>query len=166
MNQSPLIGFFTVVVLVALALLFLYLHLRTMRNDAVAYWREILDKLRIRNDMIPNLIGTVRKYSKDSEILVTDLIALRTKSWPHEDPDGHKVDVELRLTQELHKVWQLGHAIPALALDTNFLSLKKDFHDLGREIDEMVDVYNGKVRGFNGRAFFGFKKLQVFEFEG
>ena len=50
-----------------------------------------------------------------------------------------------------------------------------EFHNLGKEIDEMVDVYNKKIRSFNGRAGFvlvqpllglmRLKKFHVFEFE-
>ena len=151
-----------------MAVLFLYLHLRGVRDETVNYWIIILDKMRVRNDMIPNLIETVRRHSKDSEKLLSELMMLRSKSWPLEHADGHKVNLELSLTKELHSVWELAGSVPALNVDTNFLALKKDFRDLGKEIDEMVDVYNGKVRSLNGplvRAL-RFKKLQVFEFEG
>ena len=179
MNQSSfLIAVFSFAILLAMGLLFLYLHLRSVREEAVGYWKIILDKMRIRNDMMPGLIETVRKYTgKDSgeEKLLGELIALRAKSWPMEHATGQKVNVELRLTQELHAVWKLPQRFSALNVDTNFLSLKKDFHDLGKEIDAMVDVYNKKVRGFNGglgllvmRPFLavaGLKKLAIFEFE-
>lgn len=168
MNQSAVIFIFSVVILLAMAALFLYLYLRSVREDAVSYWKIILDKLRVRNDMIPNLIETVRKHSRAEEKLLQELIVLRAKSLPHEHADGHKVNLELSLTKELHSVWELAAKVPSLALDTNFLSLKKEFHDLGREIDEMVDVYNGKVRALNGHlmGILRLKKLQVFEFEG
>jgi len=175
MNQSLLIPIFSFLVLLAIALLFLYLHLRSVRDELMAYWQDILDKLRIRNDMVPNLIENVRKYTKDEEKLFQEMIHLRSKSWPMEEADGHKVNMELTLTQTLHAIWKLPQKVSGLNLDTNFLSLKKDFHDLGKEIDEMVDIYNKKIRGFNGRIGFiavrpftllmGLKKFPVFEFE-
>lgn len=175
MNQSYLIAFFSFLVLLVLALLFLYLHLRSVREELVTYWNSILDKLRIRNDMVPNLIETIRKYTTDEEKLINEMIALRSKSWPMEKADAQKVNVELSLTQALHEVWKLGQKIQALHLDTNFLSLKKDFHDLGQEIDGMTEDYNRRVRSFNKRvgfivirpftAFLKLHRFPVFEFE-
>lgn len=175
MNQSALISVFSVVILLLIGLLFLYLYLWAVRDEIRAYWNLILDKMRIRNDMVPNLIETVRKYSKDEEKLLGSLTALRSKSWPMEAADPQKVNVELSLTDDLRNVWKLPQKIPALNVDTNFLSLKKDFHDLGKEIDDMVEVYNKKIRGFNGRVGFllmrpffmlvGLKKFSMFEFE-
>ena len=168
MNQSALISIFSFLVLLAIAVLFLYLYLRSMRNEAIAFWKMILDKMRVRNDMIPNMIETVRQHSGKAENFLNESILLRSKSWPLEHADGHKVNLELSLTKELHAVWALVESVPALNLDTNFLALKKDFHDLGSDIDAMVDVYNKKVRAFNGPLMKGLrmKRLQVFEFEG
>lgn len=173
MNQTFVIAVFSFLVLLAIAVLFLYLYLKAIHDEVIAYWNSILDKLRIRNDMIPNLIETVRSSVKGEEKLLAEMASLRSKSWPLEDATAEKVNVELNLTDDLHGVWKLSQKFPALNLDTNFLSLKKDFHDLGKEIDEMVDVYNKKIRTFNGRmmivkpllGLMRLKKLQVFEFE-
>ncbi len=175
MNQSAVIAVLSFLVLLGIAVLFLYLHLRAIHDEALSYWKSILDKMRIRNDMVPNLIETVRKYAKGEEKLLNEMILLRSKSWPMEHADGHKANAELTLTQDLHEVWKLPQKFPELNLDTNFLSLKMEFRNLGKEIDEMVDAYNKKIRSFNGRAGFvlvqpllglmRLKKFHVFEFE-
>lgn len=174
-KQSLIIAVFSIVVLFLIAVLFLYLHLKSVRDEIIAYWKSILDKMRIRNDMIPNLIETIRKYTKTEEKILMEMAQLRAKSWPIEQANGQKVNVELTLTNELHGVWKLPQKYPALNVDTNFLSLKKDFHDLGKEIDGMVDVYNKRIRSFNGRvgfilvrpflALMRLKRFPVFEFE-
>ncbi len=167
-SSTLIIGIFSFLILAAIALLFLYLHLKSVRDEIKAYWKTILDKMRIRDDMVPNLIETVRKYTKDEEKILNELTALRAKSWPMEKADGQKVNAELSLTDDLRAVWKLPQKVPALNLDTNFLSLKKDFHDLGKEIDGMVDVYNKKIRSFNGQvgfALMGMNKFPIFEFE-
>ena len=175
MSQSTIIAIFSFLVLVALAGLFLYLHLRGLREDAAAYWEQILDKLRIRNDMVPNLIETVHRYDQADEQLINGLIALRAKSWPIDAVNPAKVDAELTLTENLHLVWQLPQKKPELNHDTNFLSLKKDFSDLGKEIDAMTEEYNQKIRSYNKKVnlvlaknllfLLGLKALPVFEFE-
>jgi len=174
-QQSFLISIFSFIVLVAIAVLFLYLHLKSLQDEIVSYWESVLEKMRIRNDMIPNLIETVRKFAKNEDKLLDGLIQLRAKSWPMEEANGPKASAELSLTNDLHEVWQLPQKIPALNVDTNFLSLKKDFHELGQEIDEMVNVYNQKIRAFNARtgfvllrpffALMRMKRFQIFEFE-
>ena len=175
MNQSAVIAVFSFVILLVIAVLFLYLYFKAVHDEIVAYWNTILDKMRLRDDMVPNLVETLRKHVKGEDDLIEDLIALRSKSWPMNNANGPKVDIELNLTKDLHGAWVFSQKFPSLNLDTNFLSLKKDFHDLGKEIDEMVDVYNKKVRSFNGHAGFmvmkpvlslmKLKKLQIFEFE-
>ncbi len=175
MNQSILIAVFSFVIILAIALLFLYLYLKAVHDEILNYWNTVLDKMRLRNDMVPNLIETVRKYSKNDDKILQEMIQLRSKSWPMADSNSQKVNVELSLTDDLRAIWKLPEKVHGLNLDTNFLSLKKDFHDLGKEIDAMVDVYNKKIRGYNSRVGFllfkpffrlmGLKKFSIFEFE-
>ena len=175
MSQSWIIGIFSFIVLVAIAVLFLYLNVKGLHDEAIGYWRQILDKLRLRDDMVPNLVETIRHHVKNQEKLIDEMAMLRSKSWPMEKPNAQKVDVELNLTEALHSVWNLVQHYSTLNTDTNFLSLKTDFQVIGKEIDEMADVYNDKIRGYNNRIeivflkplfqVLGLKKAPIFEFE-
>jgi LemA protein len=175
MSQSVIIAVFSFLILIVLGALFLYLSFKGAKDDAFFYWRQILEKLRLRDDMIPNLLETIRLYCKNEENLMAEMISLRVKSWPVAEPNAIKVHAELNLSSNLHSIWELSKKYPGLNVDTNFLSLKKDFTDLGKEIDEMGEVYNAKIRSFNRHIgfilwqpfsrLFGLKKLPVFEFE-
>jgi hypothetical protein len=175
LTQSALIGFCSFLILFGMAALFLYFHLKGIHDEVLLCWKGILEKMRLRNDMIPNLVETVRKCTREEEKLLNSLVALKSKSWPLEESNGPKANAELSLSDDLHAVWRLTQKFPQLNLDTNFLALKKDFRDLGKEIDEQVEVYNKKLRAFNKNADLPLigqllaavhlKKFQVFEFE-
>lgn len=176
---------FTVLILLIIGGVFLFFHLRHMREDVVEEWMVVLGKLRLRLDKIPNLVETVRQHaggsgdagggSGDEENLLGRLISLREACWPIDKSDKNKISTEMEISDNINSVWRLIKKYPELQKDTNFLALKMEFREISKEIEESLEKYNGKVRSYNGNIllllafplvrFFGFNKLYIFEFE-
>jgi hypothetical protein len=167
MTESLIVTIVTVVVLVLVLLTFVYFYFRAIREDVMNYWLLLVDKLRVRLDKIPNLIETVRRHVEGKEDLLLELAKARTETWPI---------AELEVTGILHQAWGIAKEHEVLAKNTNFLSLKMEFKEINKEIEDMGEIYNHKIRKFNGKVGFilwrpmlrlmGFKKLPIFEFEG
>ena len=69
--QMILIGVIAVVILVALYAIFVYNHVVTVKVRVDNAFSDILVQLKRRADLIPNLIETVKGYTKhESETLV------------------------------------------------------------------------------------------------
>lgn len=175
MNQSLIIGLSSFVLLVLIAAVFLYLHFKEQKDAAVFEWQKIREKTRLRIDMMPNLIETVRRFKLLDPQVIAEIIALRSETWPIEDITSVKVNKELVLSKHLHKIWEVGMQNTEASKDTNFLSLKNDLTLLGAEIESLEEIYNQKIRNYNKKINFiifrpflqslRLQKMPIFEFE-
>lgn len=175
MQSSILVAIFSVVVLLIMAGTFLFFYMRSIRADIYEYWRELLGKLRLRLDKIPNLIETVKRLQISQDQLLADLVNLRSESWKIAEANKQKVHKELEISNKLGIIWGLRSELPQLNQDTNFLALRMEFKQANKDIEGMLDTYNDRVRRYNKSRrnlfflpfvlLFRFKKLPIFEFE-
>ncbi|HLG25610.1 MAG TPA: LemA family protein [Candidatus Gracilibacteria bacterium] len=175
MPQSFLVAIFSTVFLLLVAGAFLFIYFRSQLHEVDEIWSELLDKLRLRLDKIPNLIETLRAFTTGQDNYFAELIKLRASTWPLEHADKKRVHAELDVSDKLRFAWELQQKFPELGKDTNFLSLHTDFRSVSKEIDSTSHRYNERARRFNRQSGFplikpfllilGFRKLQIFEFE-
>lgn len=173
MTDQVLIVIFAIIIIGLLAGIFLYIYFRGVRDDILEYWNKILDKTRIRLDMFPQLLDSLKRLQAIDETKFQEIIALRAKLWPMEEVSTTKVSTELTLTEFLHDAKEKGKKNSSLLHDTNFLYITQEMTRLGSEIDEMGEEYNMKVRKYNHKillvkpilGFLGLGKLMFFEFE-
>lgn len=150
-------------------------HLRQLRDGVKEQWELIHDEFRLRADILPNLIETVRVYEKDSDDLVEKAIRARALAMKEYFPGAKKIELEYDLSQFINELIALGKKNAGLGHDTNFLELKKEIDDLEKNIDERSKTYNQMARYYNEhRKFpllrpialiFQFGHLNIFEFE-
>jgi len=175
MYSSPLVAFFTIVIVVGMAFTFLFFYVKSKLHDIHKTWHLLLEKLNHRLDKIPTILETMRKYTQDQEKLIQEIIDLRAKSRPMEKIDAEKVQLELDISEKLREVWKLGEKMPELQRDTNFLAFKIELKALETEIEKFLEQYNQKVRSYNKwlqfiplrliLLIFRFPKISIFEFE-
>jgi len=165
-----LIFFFSIVVI----------RLRSMRDEINLDWYNLLDKLQYRQDLVPNLIETVRTFVDKNEMmkyneLINNVIDIREKAARMESPGSEKIVIEHNLSKLIEKVFALGENHEDLRQSTNFLELKKEFSDIRNGIEILVVNYNNKVRKHNRvrkmpynflpAILLGYKKKKIFDFE-
>ncbi len=163
------------VIIVFLWLITGYKHFKYLQG-MIAYRLEQVDELlRKRQNLVPNLIETVRKYTDKQEILMEDLIENRMKAAKQYEAGAKKIEFEIDLTRSINKVVDLGKIHKELSQDTNFLEIRKDINSLETEIENRLKEYNQEVRKYNKNrrkfylmpisGLFGFKVANIFEFE-
>ncbi len=167
MGQSLIIGIFSLLILLILAAGFGFAHLRALQRSAMDFWEHLLKKTRWRMDMLPLLLEIVRSFKVVDEGVIAEMIILRQKCWPLHQPIAEKVNLELSLSQNLHIIWQAAQKNADVNRDVNFLALKKNITGLGHDIEELLELYNNKVRAYNKLVsmIFFIKKMPVLEFE-
>jgi len=175
MIDSVIIIVATVAVLLLMAVSFLFIYFRSIRHELELEWHVVLANLRLRLDMIPNLLETVKQFAPQENKAVDELVKLRSDCWPMERADKSKVHKELSVSTRLRGIRALAKKYPELARDTNFLALGTDFRQVSAEIEKNVENYNNHVRKYNRKVrfilfmpismLFGFPKMTVFEFE-
>lgn len=148
-------------------------YLKHLKKDIAIYWEEIDEFLRKRQDLIPNLIETIRQYIEFSE--TKNLIAARIKAAKEYFPGMEKIEYEHDLSGLINKAISLGKADAELNRDTNFLELKKEIEDIESVLEVKSKIYNEKVRAYNKNidsilmrpvtSMGRFKRADIFEFE-
>lgn len=135
-------------------------HLSEISKIVSGKRENLLDLLRKRCDLVPNLVETVRYNTDEYGTLLEGLIHLRQKAVRVVDIDLKKKEVENDFHKKLEEVINAAWALPELARDTNFLELKTEFDELDIKLVKAVDEYNKSVFLYEkNRDFFVLKPL-------
>lgn len=155
--------------------LFVYFYFISLKFDIDNYWENILEKTRLRLDIIPNLIEILRLFKVGDEKTFFEMVNLRQTVWALRTINHKKVNAELLLSKHLNSLFEIAAKHNAIRMDSVFLFLRKEIQDIGREIEKMSEIYNDSVRIYNKKmsfflikrllVFIGLKTLPVFEFE-
>lgn len=156
------------------------MHIRAMRDDINARWYNLADKLQYRQDLIPNLVETIRLHAPENakteyERIIEEVIQTRSNAGKNSAPGSDKISSEHALSKSTNQLLDLSIGNPELSQNTNFLELKKELKDISHEIETMSSEYNEKVRHHNrsvGKFYnaipaliMRYSKKKIFEFE-
>lgn len=167
-----LLGVLVVVILIVMWAVGVYNNLVALRNRVKDQWAQIDVQLKRRFDLIPNLIETVKGYTKhESETLEAVIKARNTYVTAVTPEDQMKADGEL--TQAISKLFALTESYPDLKANTNFLELQSELTGTEGKIASARQFYNDTVLQYNNKVemvpsniianMFKFKKEAFFE---
>lgn len=175
-NINLLILVSTVVSLLVLWIIVGVRHLKYLKREINEQWELIDERLRKRQNLLPNLIETVRMYVKDQEALLEKMISDRINAAKEYFAGLKKIELEHELSQIIKQVLDLGKVNAELGKDTNFLELRKEIYDIGKDLELKAGKYNGMVRYYNNHrnmmilrplaGVFKFEVMNIFEVEG
>ena len=147
-----------IVVIVLLIAIYagLYNSLIQLRTHAQESWSQIDVQLQRRNDLIPNLISTVKGYSKYEAGTLEKVTKLRTElnSIPDSD-NAKKMEVSNELTGTLRTLFAVAENYPDLKASAEYQKLMEELTNTENKIAYSRQLYNSCVRRFN-------EKLQAF----
>ena len=166
-----------IIVGVVLALLVVYVvgvynGLIRLRNKVDDQASQIDVQLKRRFDLIPNLVETVKGYTKHEKETLEGVIAARNAyNTAGNMEDQLKADGEL--TKAMNKLFALAEAYPDLKANENFTKLQEELSAIEEKIVYSRQFYNDSVLKLNNKiemfpsnivaGIFGFKKRQFFE---
>ena len=119
-------------------------HIRSLRDVINTSWYNLADKLQYRQDLLPNLIETVRLFAPDNKELIDQTIEVRSRAGKKSKAGAEKIVVEHDLSRRISKLIQLNLANKELARNTNFLELKKELSDIRADIENRFLNLNKK----------------------
>lgn len=143
-----------ILALLVLWAIFLFNSLITSRNRVDESWADIEVQLKRRYDLIPNLVNTVKGYTKQESSVLENVTRLRTEAMGANTLQ-EKLKDENMLTGALKSLFAVAEAYPDLKSNQNFMQLQSDLTDTEDKIQAARRFYNGNVRDFN-------TKLQIF----
>ena len=140
-----------VVVLIVLWAISVYNKLIALRNRVKDQWAQIDVQLKRRFDLIPNLVETVKGYTKhESETLEAVIKARNTYVSATLPEDQMKADGEL--TQAISKLFALTESYPELKANTNFQALQQELTETESKIAAARQFYNDTVMVYNNKV--------------
>jgi LemA protein len=170
--MTGLIVVLVIVAVLALVSIGIYNRLVALRQGANQAFADIDVQLKQRQDLIPNLVETVKGYASHERGTLEAVIAARNAAASAQSvPD--KVAAENVLTASLGRLFALSEAYPDLKANQNFLSLQGEISDIENKLAAARRFFNNAVSEFNAAiqqfpavlfaAMFGFKEREFFD---
>ena len=109
----PVIIGIVVVVVIASAIAGIYNNMVTKRNRIDNAWQNIDTQLQRRNDLIPNLVETVKGYAKHEQDTLAAVVNARNAAVSATTPEA-KMEADNVLTGALRQLFAVAEATPTL----------------------------------------------------
>ena len=147
--MSPvLIAVLVLVVLLAVALVGIYNGIIKKRNRCENAWQNIDTQLQRRNDLIPNLVETVKGYAAHENETLEQLTRARAAVGSAATPEA-KMEASNQLSGALGRVFAVAESYPELKANTKFLELQRELEDSENKISYARQSYNDCVMSYN-----------------
>ncbi len=129
-----------------------YNGLVAMRTHVQESWSQIDVQLTRRNDLIPNLLETVKGYSKYEKGIFEQVTKLRSElagvpAGDHQE----KMDVANQLTGALHSLIAVAENYPDLKASTEYSKLMEELTNTENKIAYSRQLYNSTAANMNAK---------------
>ncbi len=114
-----------------------------------AAWAQVENQLQRRNDLIPNLVNTVKGYMEHERETLERVTELRSQ-WANATTREQKIETANSLTNALSRLLLVSENYPQLNANQNFLSLQAQLEGTENRIAVERMRYNNAVKAFNG----------------
>ena len=155
----------------------------TAEEQVNAAWGNLQSEYQRRNDLIPNLVNTVKGYAKQERDVLIEVTearasATRVQLSPEDLDDPAKVrafsEAQARVSAAIIPLQRMQEAYPDLKSNQNFLTLQSQIEGTEnsilvarRDYNEAVQAYNTRIRTFpdaiGAKIFYGAKPKVPFE---
>ena len=155
-----------VVIVLGLGAVASYNRFVSMDVGVKGAWAQVENQLQRRNDLIPNLVETVKGYAAHEQGIFTQVAEARAKL-AGANGVSEKVDAANVLNSALGRLLAIAENYPQLKADANFRQLMDELAGTENRIavermryNEQVGQYNAALRRFPGNVVAG-----VFHFQ-
>lgn len=141
-----------IIILILLVAVYIgiYNGLQKAKVHADEAWSQIDVQLKRRNDLIPNLVETVKGYAKHESGTLEKVVALRNQlvNIPNSDHE-EAIKLSNQITDSLRSIFALAENYPDLKANQNFMSLQEELTNTENKIAYSRQLYNSTVAMFN-----------------
>ena len=152
--------------------IWLYNRLVRQRNLVSEAWAGIDVQLQKRHELVPNLVATVRGYTRHEASLFEELARQRGEAASGVAETGA---LETQLSRSITRLFALAEDYPDLKASEGFRQLHTSLVDIENDLQFARRYYNGAVRDNNNMVesfpanimakLFGFRIAEFFEIE-
>lgn len=167
------------IILIVIAVICLYLilgynNLVKLKNCIKNAFADIDVQMKLRFDLIDNLVNTVKGYKIHEQETLTSLTQART-SFMNAKNDSEKLAADDAVSGTLKTLFAVAESYPELKANENFIQLQTELSDIENKIaaarrffNSCVKDYNTAIESFPSNLIakaFGFKHYDFFAIE-
>lgn len=112
------------------------------------HWAQVENQLQRRNDLIPNLVNTVKGYMTHEKEVLTRITELRSQ-WAKATTPEEKIKIASQMSGLLSRLMVVVEKYPDLKANQNFLTLQTQLEGTENRIAVERMRYNRAVQEFN-----------------
>ena len=125
-----------------------YNSLVRVRMQTKEAWSQIDVQLKRRNDLLPNLIETVKGYAKYESSTLEKVTQLRTQVAAATTP-AEVMKASDALTRQISGIFAVAENYPDLKASSNFAKLQEELTNTENKISYSRQLYNSVVSNYN-----------------
>ena len=137
-----------VIVVFVLWIIMIYNQLVAMRQRVGQAFADVDVQLKLRHDLIPNLIETVKGYAAHERGTLEAVVQARNAAVAAQGP-AQQAAAENMLTGALRQMFALAEAYPDLKANQNFQQLQAELSDIENKIAAARRFFNNSVQEYN-----------------
>ncbi|GHV97603.1 LemA protein [Lactobacillus nasalidis] len=138
------------VVLIVIFYISAYNGLQKAKVNTEEAWSQISVQLKRRNDLIPNLVETVKGYAKHEKETLSKVVELRNQltQLPADDHEG-AMKLSNQITDSLKTIFALSESYPDLKANSNFANLQEELTNTENKIAYSRQLFNSSAAVYN-----------------
>ncbi|MFZ7132217.1 MAG: LemA family protein [Eubacteriales bacterium] len=166
-----LIGIVVVILILIGNIVGTYNSLIEQRESVETALSQIDNQLQRRNDLIPNLVSTVKSYAAHEEDIFTDIADARARL-AGANTVAEQAEGDAALTGALSRLLAIAENYPDLKANQNYIQLQDELAGTEnriatarRDYNEFSKDYNTKIQRFPTNIYagmFGFQQVDYF----
>ena len=137
-----------VIVVFGLWIIMIYNQLVAMRQRVGQAFADVDVQLKLRHDLIPNLVETVKGYAAHERGTLEEVVRARNAAMTAQGP-AQQAAAENMLTGALRQLFALSEAYPDLKANQNFQQLQSELSDIENKIAAARRFFNNAVQEYN-----------------
>lgn len=148
--SKSLLGIIAAIVIVVGMIFSSYNGLVSMNENVTGKWAQVENQLQRRNDLIPNLVNTVKGYANHETEVFKEVSDARAKL------GGAKTVAETsaannEMNSALSRLLMVAENYPELKSNTNFIQLQDELAGTENRIAVARKDYNDAVQSYNAK---------------
>ncbi|MCL2345299.1 MAG: LemA family protein [Desulfobulbus sp.] len=171
-STAVILTLVVVLVIIVFWVFSIYNGLVAMRQRVDQAFADIDVQLKQRQDLVPNLVETVKGYAAHERGTLEEVIKARTAAMSAQGP-AQAAAAEGQLTTALKSIFALSESYPDLKANANFQQLQRDLSDIENKLAAARRFFNNAVQEYNTgialipavwfAASFGFTRKEFFD---
>jgi LemA protein len=137
-----------IIAVLVIWIIMIYNGLVAMRQRVNQSFADVDVQLKLRHDLIPNLVETVKGYASHERGTLEAVIQARNTAISAQGPAA-QAQAENMLTGALRQLIALSEAYPDLKANANFQQLQGELSDIENKIAAARRFFNNAVQEYN-----------------